>query len=124
MKRKIRNQAKVEGSMVQSYRIEELSTFCSQYFQPTIETRLTRDFRNFAPNIPCFTRTDSRLSIFKVPCRRLFEKSGRQRSLTDEEMRMAHNYIILNCEELHPFIGYVEFFVFHLHRNIVFVIVV
>nr|GEU48711.1 hypothetical protein [Tanacetum cinerariifolium] len=51
------------------------------------------------------TRTDSRLSIFKVLCRRLYEKSGRRRSLSDEEKCMAHNYIILNCEELHPFIG-------------------
>ncbi|GJR46347.1 transposase, Ptta/En/Spm [Tanacetum coccineum] len=39
--------------------------------------------------------------------------SGRRRSLSDEEMRMAHNYIILNCEELHPFIGLFDDFVRH-----------
>nr|GEV61920.1 hypothetical protein [Tanacetum cinerariifolium] len=113
MKRKIRNQAKVKGSMVESYRIEELSTFYSQYFKPIIETQLTRDFQNFAPDIPYFTRTDSQLSIFKVPCQILYEKSGRRRSLSDEEMHMAHNYIILSCEELHPFIGLFDDFVRH-----------
>ncbi|PWA88556.1 transposon, En/Spm-like protein [Artemisia annua] len=44
--------------------------------------------------------------------------SGRQRSLTDEEMRMAHNYIILNCEELHPFIGLFDDFVRHTQPHI------
>ncbi|XP_052621646.1 uncharacterized protein LOC128127243 [Lactuca sativa] len=55
MKRKIKNHAKVEGSIVEAYMIGEISTFCSQYFLPTIETRLNRESRNFAPDIPSYT---------------------------------------------------------------------
>ncbi|XP_052620614.1 uncharacterized protein LOC111890162 isoform X1 [Lactuca sativa] len=111
MKRKIKNHAKVEGSIVEAYMIGEISTFCSQYFLPTIETRLNRESRNFAPDIPSYTMVDSRLSIFKVPSRRLFEKSGQRRPLTDDEMRIAHNYILINCVEVLPFLRLFENYV-------------
>ncbi|XP_052620420.1 uncharacterized protein LOC128126620 isoform X1 [Lactuca sativa] len=91
--------------------IGEISTFCSQYFLPTIETRLNRESRNFAPDIPSYTMVDSRLSIFKVPSRRLFEKSGQRRPLTDDEMRIAHNYILINCVEVLPFLRLFENYV-------------
>ena len=74
MKRKIKKHEKVEGSIVEAYMIGEISTFCSQYFLPTIETRLNRESRNFAPDILSYTMVDSRLSIFKVLSRRLFKK--------------------------------------------------
>lgn len=114
MKRKIRNHAKVEGSIVAAYIVAEISTFCSLYFLPTIETQLNREPRNFAPDIPSYTTLDSRLSIFKVPSRRLFERSGRQRTLSDDEMHIAHNYILINCDEVLPFLRYVYLFPFSL----------
>ncbi|KAL4570931.1 hypothetical protein LXL04_026596 [Taraxacum kok-saghyz] len=108
MKRKIKNHAKVEGSIVEAYIVGEISTFCSLYFLPTIETRLNREPRNFAHDIPSYTTVDSRLSIFKVPSRRLFEKSGRRMPLSDDEMRIAHNYILINCVEVLPFMRLFE----------------
>ncbi|KAI3822870.1 hypothetical protein L1987_10469 [Smallanthus sonchifolius] len=52
-------------------------------------------------NIPCCSSTDSRLSIFKHPSQRLFEKGGRDIVLTNEVRHKAHTYILLNCQELH-----------------------
>ncbi|KAJ9547248.1 hypothetical protein OSB04_019791 [Centaurea solstitialis] len=104
LKRTVRNKARVEGSIVEAHLVNELSTYCSLYFEPTIETRLNREPRNFAPDIPSSSEVDSRLSIFKVPSRRLFEKGGKRRAFTDEEMHKAHTYILLNCVEVCPFV--------------------
>nr|GEU29600.1 hypothetical protein [Tanacetum cinerariifolium] len=51
LKRTVRNKARVEGSIVKSYKIDELSTYRSLYFDKTYETRLNRDPQNFAPDI-------------------------------------------------------------------------
>ncbi|GKD72573.1 putative transposon, En/Spm-like protein, partial [Tanacetum coccineum] len=103
LKRTVRNKARVEGSIVESYLINELSMHCSLYFDPRIETRLNREPRNFAPDIHCSSRADSRLNIFKVPSRRLFD-TGTKRFLTSAEKHKAHTYILLNCEDVHPFL--------------------
>ncbi|GJV39971.1 putative transposase-associated domain-containing protein [Tanacetum coccineum] len=68
-----------------------------------IETRLNREPRNFAPDIHCSSQADSRLNIFKVPSRRLFD-TGTKRNLTNTEKHKAHTYILLNCEDVHPFL--------------------
>ncbi|KAI3754497.1 hypothetical protein L1987_54281 [Smallanthus sonchifolius] len=101
LKRTIRNKARVEGCIVESYLVNELSNYCSLYLDPTLNTRLNREPRNFAPNIPGYSSTDSRLSIFKHPSRRLFPKGGKTIVLTDEDRHKAHTYILLNCQELH-----------------------
>lgn len=76
--------------------MDELSNYCSLYLEQTI-----REPRNFAPNISCSSHTDSRLSIFKHPCRRLFVKGGTDIFLSDEDVHKAHTYILLNCQEVH-----------------------
>ncbi|KAD6454699.1 hypothetical protein E3N88_09405 [Mikania micrantha] len=43
---------------------------------------------------------DPRLSIFKHPSRRLFEKGGKDKVLTQKDRHKAHSYILLNCQEL------------------------
>ncbi|GJX42896.1 hypothetical protein Tco_0257886 [Tanacetum coccineum] len=105
LKRTVRNKARVEGSIVQSYLLNELSMHCSLYFDPRIETRLNREPRNFAPDIHCSSPTDTRLNIFKVPSRRLFD-TGTKRNLTNAEKHKAHTYILLNCEDVHPFLSF------------------
>ncbi|GJW51079.1 uncharacterized protein Tco_0092430 [Tanacetum coccineum] len=102
LKRTIRNKARVEGSIIQSYLLNELSMHCSLYFDLRIETRLNRGPRNFAPDIHCSSPTDTRLNIFKVPSSRLFD-TGTKRNLTNAEKHKAHTYILLNCEDVHPF---------------------
>ncbi|XP_035838406.1 uncharacterized protein LOC110897575 [Helianthus annuus] len=101
LKRTIKNKARVEGSIVESYLVEELSQYCSLYLDSTIKTCVNREPRNFAPNILYSSSTDSRLSIFKHPSRRLYDKGGKTMVLTDKDMHKAHTYILLNCQELH-----------------------
>ncbi|MQL86093.1 hypothetical protein Taro_018624 [Colocasia esculenta] len=43
---KVRNKAQVEGSITQAYLIEEISNFCSMYFDTEIRTRCTQPPRN------------------------------------------------------------------------------
>ncbi|KAJ9549585.1 hypothetical protein OSB04_022128 [Centaurea solstitialis] len=100
LKRTVRNKAKVEGSIVEAYLVNELSTYCSLYFEPTVETRLNRESRNFTPQCES---SDQRLSVFKTSCRSLYDKAGRHCQLEDEDMHKAHTYILLNCEEVSPF---------------------
>ncbi|KAK1425577.1 hypothetical protein QVD17_20931 [Tagetes erecta] len=95
LKRMIRNRGRVEGSIVQSNLVDELSNYCSLYLESTV-----REARNFASDISCSSSTDLRLSIFKHPSRRLFEKSGKDKILLQKDIDKAHTYILLNCEEL------------------------
>lgn len=39
IKRRIRNKARVEGSIVNEHLVNEIATYCSLYFAPTVETR-------------------------------------------------------------------------------------
>nr|GEW08495.1 hypothetical protein [Tanacetum cinerariifolium] len=103
LKRTVRNKARVEGSIVQNYLLNELFMHCSLYFDPRIETHLNRELRNFALDIHCSSPTDTRLNIFKVPTRRIFD-TGTKRNLTNAEKHKAHTSILLNCEYVHPFL--------------------
>ncbi|GJU36668.1 putative transposon, En/Spm-like protein [Tanacetum coccineum] len=111
LKRTLRNKARVEGSIDENYLVNELSMHCSLYFDPRIETRLNREPWNFAPDIHCSSRADSRLNIFKVPSRRLFD-TGTKRKLINTEKHKAHTYILLNCEDVHPFLRHVKYYLY------------
>ncbi|GKA84414.1 transposon, En/Spm-like, transposase-associated domain protein [Tanacetum coccineum] len=66
--------------------------------QKIVQTRLNRESRNFAPEIPCSLKIDNRLSIFKVPSWRLF--GGKSKVLSGDEMHKIHTYVLLNYVEL------------------------
>ncbi|KAK1421980.1 hypothetical protein QVD17_24787 [Tagetes erecta] len=95
LKRMIRNKWRIEGSIVESNLVDELSNYCSLYLELPV-----REPRNFAPNISCSSSTDLRLSIFKHPSRRLYEKHGEDKVLLEKDRDKAHTYILLNCEEV------------------------
>ena len=42
LKKKVKNRAKVEGSIVKAYIIEEISNFSHHYFNPNVHTKLTQ----------------------------------------------------------------------------------
>lgn len=46
LKRKVKNKARVEGSICEAYVLEEISNFCSRYFKPHVATNRTRAPRN------------------------------------------------------------------------------
>lgn len=107
LKQKVKNRARVEGSIVEAYIVEEVSTFCSLYFESDVETRLTRPPRNDdGGDIYC----SMRLSIFSHPGRPLGSQRDGRSFINDDERNAAHKYILLNCDEIIPFVGCVRMF--------------
>ncbi|XP_031110603.1 uncharacterized protein LOC116014792 isoform X2 [Ipomoea triloba] len=68
LKKKVRNRNYVEGSICEAYLIEEISTFCSHYFEDHVQTRLNRVPRNDDGGD---VNANNRLSIFTHPGRPL-----------------------------------------------------
>ena len=94
LKRKVRNKAKVEGSICEAYILEEISNFASLYFDPSIQTRYINIPRNDDGREQ---KMDNKLSIFKHPCRPIGK--GQHIFLTDEELQIVETYILVNCKE-------------------------
>ncbi|KAJ8764170.1 hypothetical protein K2173_005090 [Erythroxylum novogranatense] len=95
---------RVEGSICNAYLVEEASTFCGHYFESHARTRVRQVPRN--DDGGGTSGADGNLSIFTYPGR----TSGRaaRRMLTEEEIDAAHGYILLNCEEVLPFVHLYE----------------
>ena len=100
MKKKVKNKARVEGSICNVYLVEEASTFCSHYFESHVITRNRKIPRNDDGGE--LSANEGNLRIFTYPGR----SHGRAtiRMLTDCELDAAHGYILLNCEEIQPFV--------------------
>lgn len=90
LKRKVRNNNKVEGSISAQYVYEEITTFCSRYFRDELDTIHNRLQRNeVVGNVE-----DEKLSIFQSDARP-FGK-GKRRLLLDKERNAAELYILDN----------------------------
>lgn len=100
MKKKVKNKASVEGSIVEAYLIEEISSFCSHYFEPSISTRLNRVPRN---HVGGYVEPMGRLLIF-THAGRPFGHLDHGRMLSNEEYRATYLYVLLSCPEIDPFI--------------------
>ncbi|KAL3500268.1 hypothetical protein ACH5RR_039361 [Cinchona calisaya] len=91
-KKKIKNKACIEA-------VEEVTTFASYYFEPHVQSKRQRAGRNdegpVDPNVPSF-------SIFNY----LGRSAGacKRGYLIDDERRIAHIYILLNCPEVEPYV--------------------
>ncbi|GKC35029.1 transposon, En/Spm-like protein [Tanacetum coccineum] len=99
LKRKARNKACIEGSICEAYLIQETSNFCSLYFESHVQTKLNRVPRNDDGG---YVGQNNKLNIFNYPCR----PSGKatERLLDDNEYKAAQRYVLLNCEEIVPFV--------------------
>ncbi|XP_074591296.1 uncharacterized protein LOC141847209 [Curcuma longa] len=95
LKKKVKNKAHVEASIVNAYIVEEVTTFASYYFEPHIRSKRRRARRNdedpIDPNLTSFL-------IFNY----LGRPSGpcKERYLTGQEWRATHTYILLNYPEV------------------------
>ncbi|KAJ9561963.1 hypothetical protein OSB04_007123 [Centaurea solstitialis] len=97
LKRTVRNRARVEGSIhVEAYLINELATYCSLYYEKSVEMRLNCESRNFAPECES---SNPRLRILKTSCHPLYDKAERYYLLGDEDFHKAYTYFLLNYEE-------------------------
>nr|GMD60622.1 putative transposase En/Spm [Ipomoea batatas] len=101
----MKNKRYVEGSICDAYLIEETTHFASFYFEDHVQSKRTRIGRNLNdggidPNLP------TTLSIFIRPGRPMGAKS--QRYLDSKERFTAHQYILLNCEDVQPILRLYE----------------
>ncbi|XP_073101747.1 uncharacterized protein [Elaeis guineensis] len=99
LKKKVRNKAKVEGSISEAYIVEKIFNFCSLNFKPHSQTQRTKVPQN---NDGGYVDVQDRLSIFTYSDHPL----GRswKRYLSDEEIRAAELYVLLNCIEVETYI--------------------
>jgi hypothetical protein len=100
LKKKVTNKAKVEGSICEAYLIDEITNFASYYFGDDVQTIWNRVSRNDGGGLKSL---DGQLSIFSYPGKKLSRRLYR-RQLSHAEMKIAHNYICFNCEELKPYL--------------------
>ena len=100
LKLKVRNKAKVEGSIAKAYIMEEISNFCSLYFKREIQTRRTQPPRNDDGGESVHS---NRLFIFKHPDN-VYRRSS-SRMLNDRELYIAEIYIFLNCIEVESYVA-------------------
>ena len=102
IKNKVRNKARVEGSIVEAYLVEEATNFLSLYFRSNVHS-----VRNKTP------RYDDAGSTSVRDCGiELFEHIGRCfislgfRDLTTEQSKVAALYILTNIPEMDDFFKY------------------
>lgn len=99
LKKKVRNRARVEGSICEAYLIQETSTFCSHYFEPHVQTKLNRVPRNDDGG---YVGDKCKLHVFGYPCRPF--GTSIERLLNESEFKAAERYVLLNCVEIMPFV--------------------
>ena len=95
MKKNVSNKARVEGSICNAYLVEEASNFCSHYFESHVHTRQRNVPRNDDGG-------EGNLSIFTYPGRSY--GTAKPRPIEGGELRAAQTYILLNCDEVTPYI--------------------
>jgi hypothetical protein len=99
LKQKIGNKAFVEGSICNAYLLEEISNFCSMYYDDHIETKA----KNLAVG-----ETSASAIVSDLP--ELFRDHNgtttgkcKTRFLDDKEYEFVHKYVLSNCEIMKPY---------------------
>ncbi|XP_073310221.1 uncharacterized protein [Primulina huaijiensis] len=110
LKNTVRNKARVEGSICNAYLVKEASIFCQYYFNETSTARGQKRRQHQATYED--TGSTEMLSIFRSRGRKI--GAGRSRWLTADEYQELATYILLNCEEITPFVRMYEDY---LHRE-------
>ncbi|KAM3263783.1 hypothetical protein P3L10_000777 [Capsicum annuum] len=101
LKRMIGNKASVEGSICEAYLMVESTQLFSHYFEPHVMSRNHNVDRN--DNGGVVEDLKGNVSISSHPGR-LWEEE-KKRDLTLDEIKEDQTYILLNCEEVEPFVG-------------------
>ena len=100
MKKKIRQKARVEGSICKAYLEEESSFFSSHYFSNDVNLSFVSIPRNDEA-----VEHDSSQTMLSI-----FRQHGRPAGkcveiwLSDKDYNVAHTYVLLNCAEVAPFV--------------------
>ena len=105
LKQKVKNKARVEGSIAERYTEEELVNFCSLYFDDVVSTKHNRLSRNEIVVDPQ-TRADE-LAVFTYPAKPFGHETTTY--LTDKDLKIVSTYVLLNMPEVSSYIKYVLF---------------
>ena len=109
----------MESSICNAYLVEEASTFCSYYFEDHVQTKARTVPRNYEGGGDYIPSDDPlNLSIFKYSGRPLGR--SKTRHMTQQEYKAAHSYILLNCEEVEPYVRLIFFMIKHFQYIILF----
>ena len=105
LKRKVANKAYPEGSICEAYQVEEISVFCAFYFEDDIPRPVQPPQQNYdgGPR-----GRPGCLSIFSHPGRAM-PPTTRFCALDDDELHVAHTYVLMNCKGIGPYLEYVHF---------------
>ena len=89
----------MEGSICEAYLIEEIAQFSQYYFDVGVQSQSNQVSRN-ATSVDM--ASESTLSIFN----QFGQPSGKckTRYLTDRELGVATLTVLLNCDEVQPFL--------------------
>jgi hypothetical protein len=92
--KKCKNKAKIEVSVAEAARVEEVSNFIKAYY--------TNNLLNMNP-LPCYNEDEnlSTLSLFTRQLRR--GSAGTPNTLQQHEFRTITLYVLLNLEEVVPY---------------------
>ena len=94
----MKNKAKVEASICNSYLVEEIFTSASHFYEPHVQSKMKRPQRNTEGVINRFIPPHSIFNYLGHP-----SGSSTPRYLNDEELRAAHMYVLLNCPKVDPY---------------------
>ncbi|XP_074322753.1 uncharacterized protein LOC141659723 [Apium graveolens] len=103
LKLKVRNKARVEGSIAERYIEEEGVHFCSLYFDSKIATMHNRLRRNEAPRQ---SHDPNLLEVYTYPT--LPGLRNRDRILSDDEHRLVTYYVLINSPEVGKYLRLVQ----------------
>nr|XP_017233132.1 PREDICTED: uncharacterized protein LOC108207183 [Daucus carota subsp. sativus] len=103
MKQKVGNKARVEGSIAEKYIYEELTHFCSMYFESEVDTVHNMLGRNMVDDR---SRDPEKLLAFTYPVELLGAYKGYH--LDMDSLRVAAHYILTNMHEVAPYITMFE----------------
>jgi len=100
LKQMVKNKSHVEGSICEAYLSMETSHFCSYYFEQHVQSMRTKVGRNDF-GVQNDTSQDT-LSVFN----HVGHPAGicKSRYLNEKEVAVVHLHVLLNCEEVQPYI--------------------
>ncbi|GLU18572.1 hypothetical protein SLE2022_348640 [Rubroshorea leprosula] len=103
LKLTIKNKARPEASICESYIMSEITNFISHYFDEGVDSRSDRPPRNIFGGFDA----NCGLSIFTCVGKPIGSKIMR-RYFTAEEHKAASYYVLMNCEELRGWVNLFE----------------
>ena len=96
LRKKCGNKAKIEASVAEAFRVEEVSNFTTTYYSENLPPNMHKSLPRYNDD-----ESSSTLSLFKGQFRR--GSTGTPKILQDHEWRTIILCILLNLEEVTPY---------------------